>query len=131
MKDTWASGAVELLKHADGHIDLDSAFDKRMAFISIDNSVEISIRTFLSLPPDKSGIKVKRKDVDDAFNSFPKLVDLLFSHAATKLTGLDSGDIEHYLGRRPAADHRAAEQQERAALCNGIDERHTDHGEAG
>ncbi len=50
MEKTWASGALELLRHADSHIDLDSAFDKRIAFISIDNCVEVCIRTFLSLP---------------------------------------------------------------------------------
>ena len=61
MKSTWASGAIELLKHADSHIDLNTAFDKRIAFISIDNCVETIIRTFISLPKVKSGIKVKNK----------------------------------------------------------------------
>ena len=50
MEETWASGAIELLKHADSHIQKETAFDARIAFISIDNSVEVSIRTFLSLP---------------------------------------------------------------------------------
>jgi hypothetical protein len=50
MKDTWASGTLELLRHADSHIKLDSAFDKRIAFISIDNCVETVLRTFVSLP---------------------------------------------------------------------------------
>lgn len=44
MEKTWASGALELLKHADSHIELNTAFDSRMAFISIDNSVETSIQ---------------------------------------------------------------------------------------
>ena len=62
MKATWASGSIELLKHADSHIDLDTAFDKRIAFISIDNCVETIIRTYISLPKSKSGIKVKYHD---------------------------------------------------------------------
>ena len=54
MKETWASGSIELLRHADSHIKLETAFDSRIAFISIDNSVETSIRTFLSLPTKRS-----------------------------------------------------------------------------
>jgi len=96
MEKTWASGAIELLRHADSHIDLDSAFDKRIAFISVDNCVEVCVRTFLSLPEGKSGIKVPRKDVDTATGSCPALVGLLFIHAGSRLTGIDPGDIEHY-----------------------------------
>jgi hypothetical protein len=96
MDKTWASGAIELLRHADSHIDLDSAFDKRIAFISIDNCVEVCIRTFLSLPKAKSGATIPRKDVEAATTSFPALVELLFRHAGSRLTGIDPGDIEHY-----------------------------------
>lgn len=96
MESTWASGAIELLHHSDSHIDLKTAFDKRIAFISIDNSVEIMIRSYLSLPRSKSGIKVSRKELDEAGNSFPSLVGLLSSHASDKLVGIDAADVEHY-----------------------------------
>lgn len=96
MEHTWASGAVELLRHADSHIHLDNAFDRRIAFISIDNSVETSIRTFLALPSTKSGIKVPRKEVDAVENSFPGLLSLLWQYAVSRLTGIDEADIEHY-----------------------------------
>ena len=97
MEKTWASGALELLRHAYSHIEGDSAFDKRMAFISIDNCVEVSLRTFLALPKSKSGIKVSRPDFDAAGESFPKLVALLKAHAPTRLSGLDDiADIEQY-----------------------------------
>lgn len=96
MERTWASGAVELLRHADSHIHLDSAFDKRIAFISIDNAVEISVRTFLSLPFSKSGIKIPRRELDLVASNFPGLLTLLWSHASANLTGIDEADIEHY-----------------------------------
>lgn len=96
MEKTWASGALELLRHADSHIDLDLAFDKRIAFISIDNCVEVCLRAFLSLPTFKSNVRVSRAEVEAASNSFPKLLDLLFTHAPKKVSGLDPGDIEHY-----------------------------------
>jgi hypothetical protein len=96
MENTWASGAIELIRHADSHIPLERAFDLRIAFISIDNSVETSIRTFLSLPESKSGVKVSRKDVDATENRFPGLVELLWKHAGDRLSGIDNADIEYY-----------------------------------
>jgi hypothetical protein len=96
MENTWASGAIELLRHADSHINLDSAFDRRIAFISIDNAVETMIRTFLSLPKNKSGVQVSRKHLEEAENSFPKLLALLWLHVGQRLTGIDDSDIEHY-----------------------------------
>lgn len=96
MESTWASGASELLRHADSHINLNSAFDKRIAFISIDNCVENIIRTCLSLPPKKSGFKTPKKELYEAGNSFPKLLSLLFKYASEKLVGIDETDIEHY-----------------------------------
>ena len=96
MQATWASGATELLKHADSHIDLDTAFDKRIAFISIDNCVETIIRTYLSLPKSRSGINVKRQEIDDAGNIFSKLLSFLFKYASKKLVGIEEIDIEHY-----------------------------------
>ena len=96
MEKTWASGALELLKHAYSHIELNSAFDKRMAFISIDNCVEISIRCFLALPKSKSGIKVSRSEREATIGSFPQLLELLVTRAPDRLSGLDTTDIEHY-----------------------------------
>jgi len=96
MEHTWASGAIELIRHADSHVHLETAFDRRIAFISIDNSVETSTRTFLSLPSSKSGINISRKDIEAVENSFPGLIVLLWQHAARRLTGIDDADIEHY-----------------------------------
>ena len=84
------------MKHADSHIDLSTAFDKRIAFISIDNCVETIVRTYISLPNAKSGIKVKKQELDEAGNSFPQLLSLLFKYTPEKLVGIDAVDIEHY-----------------------------------
>ncbi|AYL54733.1 hypothetical protein [Citrobacter freundii] len=116
MKETWASGSIELLRHADSHIKLETAFDSRIAFISIDNSVETSNRTFLSLPEKISGVKFQRKEVEEAGNSFPKMVDLLFDKARQKIAGLDDGDIEHY--------HRIRNQLYHNGTGLGVDRRY-------
>ena len=97
MENTWASGSLELLNHAEAHMDKESAFDKRIALISIDNSVEIAIRTFLGLPARYfQGNKPSRKEVESATNSFPSLLDLLMKYAANRLVGIDPMDIEFY-----------------------------------
>lgn len=96
MEHTWASGAIELLRHADSHINLETAFDRRIAFISIDNAVETMMRTFVSLPQSKSSVKIGRKEVEAVENSFPGLTALLWQYAGGKLTGIDDADIEHY-----------------------------------
>ncbi len=97
MEHTWASGSVELLNHAESHMHEETALDKRLAFISIDNAVEISIRTFLSLPARYFGaIKPSRKEVESASNSFPLLVDLLVKYTDNRLVGIDPMDIEFY-----------------------------------
>lgn len=53
------------------------------------------IRTYLSLPKSKSGVKVDRKDLEESGNSFPKLLALLEKYAA-KVTEIDATDIEYY-----------------------------------
>jgi hypothetical protein len=116
METTWASGAIELLRHADEHMGLDSAFDKRIAFISIDNAVETAIRTFINLPQGKSGVPFPGRDVNDAGNNFPKLVALVFRHASERVAGLDDGDIEHY--------HRIRNQLYHDGTGLSVDERY-------
>ncbi len=97
MKNTWASGSLELLGHAEAHMDEETAFDRRIAFISIDNAVEIAIRTFLGLPARYFlSTKPSRKEIDAAYNSFPSLIDLLVKYAPNRLVGIDPMDIEFY-----------------------------------
>jgi hypothetical protein len=47
MNKTWTSGAIELLRHTGSHIKLNTAFDKRIFFISIDDTAEIIVSALL------------------------------------------------------------------------------------
>ena len=96
MNNTWASGALELLKHSDSHIHSKTAFDNRIAFISIDNAVEVLIRVFLSMPERVSGVSFSRRERDEVGSSFPKMLELLFQKASDKLVSLSEHDIEYY-----------------------------------
>jgi hypothetical protein len=46
----WASGPGEILRHGLELLSKDSDTNRRLAMISIDNSVELMIKTYLGLP---------------------------------------------------------------------------------
>ena len=92
----WASGPGEILKHGLKLLQDDSDTNRRLAMISIDNAVELMIKTFLGLPKRINGLSISRSEYPDISESFPKLLDALEKHATDKLTGLDLGEIEWY-----------------------------------
>ena len=47
----WERGPFELIVHAEAHFRGGRDFDRRMAIISYDNSIEVSIHTYLDLHP--------------------------------------------------------------------------------
>lgn len=97
MDGPWSEGSKELLQHAVDHIARGGDFDRRIAMISIDNAVELMIKTFLSLPRRKLGTKgPSRKQLEEASISFPSLLDLLEEFAGERLTGVSLDEIEWY-----------------------------------
>jgi len=97
MDGPWSEGPKELLQHAVDHIAHDGDFDRRIAMISIDNAVELMIKTYLGLPKRKTkGSGPSRKQLEDASNSFPSLLDLVEEFAGERLTGVSLDEIEWY-----------------------------------
>lgn len=97
MNKPWTEGPKELLQHAADHLRSAGDFDKRIAFISIDNAVELIIKTYLGLPDRARGAKGPgRKELEAASDSFPSLLDLLERFAGEKVTGGGLTDIEWY-----------------------------------
>ncbi len=92
----WASGPGEILRHGLSLLKKDSDTNRRLAMISIDNAVELMIKTYLGLPSRITGLKIPRKEYQEFSDSFPKLLDALESYAADKITGIDLGEIEWY-----------------------------------
>lgn len=92
----WTSGPKELLDHAETHLKGSSAFDHRIAFVSIDNAVELIIRTFLSLPKRARGREGPPRKAMDAAFGFPDLLDLLEEYADDLIQGIELGDIEWF-----------------------------------
>lgn len=97
MSAPWTEGPRELLQHAADHLRLGGDFDRRISMISVDNAVELMIKTYLGLPERARGTKGPgRKELEAASDSFPGLLDMLDRFAAAKLTGVDLNDIEWY-----------------------------------
>src|SRR5262245_18081864 len=97
MGNPWTDGPRELIQHAVDHLTNGSDFDRRIAMISIDNAVELMIKTYLGLPKRTRGAYGPvRKELEAASQSFPALLDLLQTFAADKIVGLSLDDIEWY-----------------------------------
>jgi hypothetical protein len=102
----WTSGPRELLEHAALHLTQSTPFDFRIAMISIDNAVELAIKTYLQLPKRVRGTDgPARKQFEEKSRAFPDLLDLLEEFAADKLDGISLGDLEGYHRVRNALYH--------------------------
>ena len=64
--------------------------------IAIDNSVELMIKTYLGLPKRITGLTIPRRELTEASESFPGLLDLLEKYATAKLNGIDLGAVEWF-----------------------------------
>jgi hypothetical protein len=92
----WAAGPKEILEHGISLLRADSDKNRRLALLSVDNAVELTIKTYLGLPKRINDINIPRKDYVEFSESFPKLLDALEKYAATKITGIDLGEIEWF-----------------------------------
>lgn len=92
----WSSGPGEILQHGLSLLRKDSDTHRRLAMLSIDNSVELMIKTYLGLPKRVTGLNISRAKYAEFSESFPKLLDAMDDFASDKLTGIDLGEIEWY-----------------------------------
>ena len=92
----WASGPGEILQHGLSLLRKDSDVNRRLAMLSIDNAVELMIKTYLGLPKRVTRINLSRREYREICESFPQLLDALEQHADDKLNGIDLGEIEWY-----------------------------------
>lgn len=96
MSKPWTDGPRELILHAVDHLSSGSDFDRRIAMISIDNSVELMAKVFLGLPKRaRKNPGPGRKELEAA-EGFPDLLDLLEKHAGDRLKGIGLDDVEWY-----------------------------------
>lgn len=74
----WASSPFELIQHAEEHWKLGSDFDRRMALISFDNSIEVSITVFISLHPgQREGLPLNKDKCSTWLRNYHTKIDFL------------------------------------------------------
>ncbi|HQU91075.1 MAG TPA: hypothetical protein PLK77_02195 [Pyrinomonadaceae bacterium] len=75
----WADGPFDLIVHAESCLRKGSDFDRRIALILFDNSIEVSIITHLNLHPvQRKNIVYQNVDVATWSNNFHTKLDFLF-----------------------------------------------------
>ncbi len=92
----WSSGPGEILKHGLYLLENDSDVNRRLAMISIDNAVELMIKTYLGLPKRVTGLAITRKEYYQMSSSFPDLLDGLEKYETKALVGVSLGEIEWF-----------------------------------
>lgn len=74
----WAKGPFELILHAEIHYRRGDDYDRRLALISFDNSIEVSVTAYLSLNPiQRNGREYEKKDVDKWLRNYHSKLDFL------------------------------------------------------
>ena len=74
--DPWIYGPIELIQHAEGHLKANGDFDKRMALISYDNAIELTITTFLQLhPSQRNGLEYPKSEIDKYLANYHTKLD--------------------------------------------------------
>jgi hypothetical protein len=77
----WADGPFELIVHAEMHLRNGDDFDRRIALISFDNSIEVSITTYLTLHPlQRSGREYATGDVQKWSRNYHSKIEFFFDH---------------------------------------------------
>ena len=81
----WARGPFELILHAEKHLRDGGDFDRRMAHIGFDNSIEVSISTYLSLHPiHRGGKQYQKKDVENWVKDYHTKLEFLEHEMASR-----------------------------------------------
>ena len=67
----WASGPGEILRHGLNLLRNDSDSNRRLAMNSIDNAVELTVKTYLGLPKRVTGLSISQGIPGD-FGELPR-----------------------------------------------------------
>ena len=105
----WTRGPFELLCHAEEHRLRRSDFDRRMALISYDNAIEVSISTFLGLHPrQRDGLEYPTERKERWLANYHAQLDFLYDEFAPRSTvpiGATREDVIFYHGLRNELYH--------------------------
>ncbi|MDR6266437.1 hypothetical protein [Roseobacter sp. N2S] len=92
----WATGPAEILQQALNLMEENTDASRRIAMILVDNAVELTLHTYLTLPERVTAVKLTRRQRDEYCNSFPNLLEGIEAVASSKVVGLNLGEFEWF-----------------------------------
>lgn len=92
----WVSGPVEILNHALYLLNDDSDINRRLSMIIIDNSIEIMLKTYLTLPKRITGLSISKSKFEEFSTSFPRLIEAFELHCPEKAQNINLNEIEFF-----------------------------------
>lgn len=107
IEHPWQSGPTELIKYALEHLDGETEFDQRIAFLLLDIGVETTFKTFLQLPEEVTRTETsfsKRRSATEG--NFHDLVRGVGDAAGTRLDDIDLTHIQYYHDLRNKLYHQ-------------------------
>lgn len=103
-KNIWINGPIELLNHGIIHLTENKGFDLRIAMISIDNAVETTIKSYLSL--NRRSLGIDHEVLNKSTRNFPKMLNLLLSNCSDKISSEELDAIEMFHKIRNSLYHQ-------------------------
>ena len=92
----WTSGPQELLDHAKDHLAKGTDVDNRFAMTSVDNAVELMLKTYLRLPKSVTGLALTRKQRDEHTKDFPSAVAAIRQLITTRVSAVPLAEVEWF-----------------------------------
>lgn len=81
----WAYGPFEILLHAEMHYLVGDDFDRRIAMIGFDNSIEVAITTYLTLHPMQRGNRsYATADVERWLGNYHTKIEFFLAECSTR-----------------------------------------------
>ncbi len=107
-----ASAALDLLYHARSHmdfLDIESGYDRRIAFTSVDNAVEMICKVHLRLPSSYfPGGKPHRNTIEQASRGFSSALQLCYKISPARLNSVSLERVEFFHRIRNSLYHNGA-----------------------
>jgi hypothetical protein len=81
----WATRPFELITHGEIHFRRGSDYDRRLALVSFDNAVEVSVTTYLTLKPiQRDGREYDKSDVAKWLRNYHTKLDFFLEENANR-----------------------------------------------
>jgi hypothetical protein len=109
LLEPWMVKPFQFIFHAESHYENNSDYSKRMAYISFDNAIEVTIYTFMHCNTDPKGSRIYQKEELTKVKSYYKKLEVLENYIQKEKLPLkwDKNKINYYHEQRNNLYHEA------------------------